>query len=314
MKRRSVWIVLAVAAVVTVGIVLDPTQVVIGKLSGDAFFHGRPTRYWIRSLRGGPAREAEAQSTLEQGHRDAVPVLVGIVKGSPSTQDAPLRCTAIELLAKLGPDAASAGPAVAASLNDPDPHVQAVAATALAKIEVSADEAVPGLRRLLKTTNTVVAERELSRYRGAAAPAVPDLVALLNDKQQPTEVRWNAARTLAKIGAGAIDSLNALIDTLGDDDALIREHSAEAIGELGAAAASKGVPALCRLLSDPIAKVRRDTVCSLGQFGEASREALPDIRTLLDDDEEIVRKAAATALAAIAPKTKDDGQSPGEAK
>ncbi|HEV3341486.1 MAG TPA: hypothetical protein VG125_14050 [Pirellulales bacterium] len=60
MNRRSVWILLAVAAVTIAAILLDPTQVVIGKLAGEAFFQGRPTRYWIRSLRGGPAREAEA--------------------------------------------------------------------------------------------------------------------------------------------------------------------------------------------------------------------------------------------------------------
>jgi HEAT repeat protein len=301
MKRRSVWILVAVAAVTIAGVFLDPTQVVIGKLAGEAFFQGRPTRYWIRSLRGGPAREVEAQSALEQGHAESVPVLVGIVTGSRSAQDAPLRCTAAELLGKLGPDAASAGRAVAAGLDDPDPHVQAVCAGALSKLEVPAETAVPQLRRLLKTTNVVVAERELSRYRGAAAPAVPDLVALLKDNQQPTEVRWNAARTIAKIGAGAIDGLDALIGTLTDDDWLIREHSAEAIGELGDEAAAKGVPALQPLLSGSVAKVRRDAVRSLGHFGPTARDLVPEIEKLLDDEEEIVRTAAATALKTISP-------------
>ena len=305
MKRKSLWFVVIVAAVVVAGVGLDPTQVIVGKLAGDAFFQGRPTRYWMRSLRAGPARQAEAQSALEQGHAAGVPVLVEILTGYPSKQDAPARCDAVELLARLGPDAAAAGSAVAAGLNDRDPHVQAVCAAALAKLEVPADTAVPQLRQLLKTTNAVVAARELSRYRGAAAPAVPDLVALVNDKRQSTEIRWNAARTMAKIGPDAIDGLDALIDALGDQDWLIREHSAEAIGELGDAAAAKGVPALRHALSDPNARVRRDAVRSLGHFGESARDAVPEITTLLDDEEEPVRKAAATALTAIAPETEN---------
>ena len=306
MKHKGAWFGLAVSAVIVTGIVVDPTQVVVGKLAADAFFQGRPTRYWMRALRGDPAQQAAAQSALEQGGRDAVPVLVDILTGSPS-RDAATRCAAVDLLVKLGPDAANAASAVAAGVNDRDSHVQALCATALSKLEVPADTAVPLLRHLLKTTNVVVAERELSRYRGAAAPAVPDLVALVNDKRQSTEVRWNAARTIAKIGAGAIDGLDALIAALADEDWLIREHSAEAIGELGDMAAAKGIPTLRPLLSDPVARVRRDTVRSLGHFGESAGEAVPEIKKLLEDEDENVRKAATTALKAIAPDT-ENGQ------
>ena len=42
--------------------------------------------------------------------------------------------------------------------------------------------------------------------------------------------------------------------------------------------------------------MRRDAVRSLGYFGEAAREAMPEISKLVDDPEEMVRQAAKSAL------------------
>src|SRR5262245_51036639 len=131
MNRRAAWISLGVAAIVVVSILVDPTQVVLGKLFGEAFFQARPTRFWTRSLR------AEAVDRLTNGGSDAVPVLVEMLRGSTAARDA------AEILGKMGPDAADAGPAMVAGVRDADPHVQAVCAAALAKVGVPAAEAVP---------------------------------------------------------------------------------------------------------------------------------------------------------------------------
>lgn len=291
---------MALPVVLAVGIIAEPTQVVMGKLSGDAFFQERPTRYWSRALRADPATQAEALAALERGHAAAVPVLVEILQGSSSAADAELRWKSVELLAKLGPDAASAAPAVAAGVNDPDPHVQAVCAEALPKLEAPAELAVPALISQLKTGNVVEAEKALSQYRGAAAPAVPELITLLNDKQKTPETRWHAARTIGKIGPGAIDALDALIASIEDEEWHIREHCAEAIGELGSAAAEKGVPVLIERLSDDAVRVRRDAVRSLGQLGKLASAAVPQVEKLLDDEEQLVREAAEKALKLIA--------------
>jgi HEAT repeat protein len=299
---KRIWIGIAVAlpVVIAVGIIADPSQVVMGKLAGEAFFQERPTRYWARALRADPAKQADALAALEQGHAAAVPVLVEILRGSPAAADAELRWKSVELLAKLGPDAASAASAVTAGVNDPDSHVQAVCAEALPKLEAPAESAVPALISQLKTDNVVVAERALSRYRGAAAPAVPELIALLKDKQQKPEARWNAARTIGKTGPEAIGALDALIESIEDEEWHIREHCAEAIGELGSAAAEKGVPVLIERLSDDAVRVRRDAVRSLGQLGDLARAAVPQVEKLLEDKEEIVREAAQKALRLIA--------------
>jgi HEAT repeat protein len=301
MKRRLIWISFGVAAIAVVSIFVEPTQIVLGKLLGEAFFEGRPTRFWARSLRTGPAERAAAASQLEHGGADAVPVLAGIMTRSTAASEAELRWVAAELLGKLGPDAASAGPVLLIGLRDGDPYVQAVCATALAKVGVPAESAVPLLAELLKTQHAVVAARALSQYRGAAAASLPALVDLLQDKSQSAEARWNAARTIGKIGPAAVSAVPALIDTSNDKEWTIREHCAESIGEIGPSAAPLGIAALESMLMDPHHRVRRDAVRSLGHLGAAARDSLPEIGKLLDDPEEIVRQAAKTAMEAITP-------------
>jgi len=305
MKPRVICILLAVAALSVAAILVDPTRVVLGKLLGDSFFQARPTRFWARSLRAEPGQRADARSQLEQGGADAVPVLVGILMNWPGPGDAELRCTAAEILTNLGPDAADAAPALVAALHDDDPHVQAVCAAALPKVGVPADTAVPELTELLKSrhvVNVVVAARALSQYRGAVATSLPVLVAVLQDESQSAEARWNAARTIGKIGPAAVSAVPALIDASHDKEWTIREHCAESIGEIGPTAAPLGVAALESMLADPHHRVRRDAVRSLGYFGQAAQETLPEINKLVDDPEEIVRQAAKTAIAAITPR------------
>jgi len=302
MKHRGLWISAGLAAVVAAAIVFEPNQTLIGKLSGDAFFEGRPTRFWVRSLLSGPGPQADATSRLQQGGAEAMPVLTEILSVTTAPEDAEVRCTAAELLAKLGSDASVAGPALLAGVRDRDPHVQALCAAALPKVGVPAKTAVPVLTELLKTNHVVVAARALSEYRGAAAESLPALVKLLEDKSRSTEARWNAARTIGRIGPAAASAVPVLIAALDDPEWTIREHSAEAFGDIGSGAAPEAIPGLNRMLADSVARVRRDAVRSLGQIGRPALESVPEIKKLLSDPEENVRKAAVTALEKIAPE------------
>jgi HEAT repeat protein len=274
----------------------------MGKLLGEPFFDNRPQRYWIRSLHAGPAQHAVAMERLRSGGADAVPLLIGMLTHSSAPDEAELRLTAADLLAKLGPDAADASEALVAGTRDSDPHVQAVCAAALPKVGVPPDTAVPLLTDMLGGQHVVVAAQALSQYRAGAAPAVSALVRVLEDKSQSTEARWNAARTIGKIGPDAAGAVAALIDALGDDEWTIREHCAESLGQIGAEAAGDGVAALLTALDDPVARVRKDAARSLGQIG--ADEALPQIEKLLEDPEEIVRKAAQGAVEKLKPAEK----------
>jgi HEAT repeat protein len=296
-KWGSIAIAMMLLAIV-VYVLVEPSGVVLGRLRGEAFFEGRPTSYWARSLTAGPKSKVEAIARLEQGKSDAAAVLIELLHDTAS-DTAELRWTAAEILGGIGP-AAQAGPALLAALEDPDPHVRAVAARWLAAAGVPADDAVPALTKILATDQKIVAARALSEYRGEAKSVLPVLVDILTDTSLDSETRWNAARTIGKIGPDAAAEVPVLVDSLEDEFATVREHAAEALGDIGPLAGDS-VPALVSVLDDPATRVRRDAVRSLGQIGEAAVVAVPEIVKLLDDPEEIVRDAARNTLQAIAP-------------
>src|SRR5262249_41699743 len=114
-------------------------------------------------------------------------------------------------------------------------------------------------------------------------------------------IRWQATRTLGKIREPSLPTLPDLMRlTLSDPDPLVREHAAEAMGDIGPAAAA-GVPALVKALKDPEPNVRRDAVRSLGQIGPAAKHAIEDVRKATEDADSNVRIAAVRAVRQIDP-------------
>lgn len=301
-RRVSVIVVATLAVVLIAAVLLEPTQILSGRIAGDSFLEGRPSRYWAKQLQRGPSESAAAISILGKNGVKAIPVLCEIYQANPGEARSELRWTALELLAKRSPLPASAQSTMQRALSDSDPHVRSVAIAAAPKAGVRAEDAVPILKELLRSEHSVVAARAISEYRAAAASALPELIAAMHDTKLPAEARWNAARTIGKVGPNAASALPDLIDELDDPEDSLREHAAEAIGDIGPVAAELGVPALRKVLTDRYVKVRRDAVRSLGYIGVDARPAADDILPLLKDPEAIVREAAEKALKIVAPE------------
>jgi HEAT repeat protein len=298
MKRGLILVLGVVLVLLALGVWLEPTGVVLGWMSGETFFRDRPTRYWRKVLTSSdPAVQARTHQELKEGGRAAVPVLADVLRTSDNAE---ARWKAADLLGRLGPathESPAALSSLTAALKDDNAHVRAVAATALASIGPAGPDAFPVLQEMLSTPESLPALRALARYGADAAPAIGKILALLQHKDD-SEIRWNAARTLAKIGPPAKEAVPNLIAALTDSDALVREHAAEALGDIGPQA-KEAIPALEKVLKDPDARVRRDAVRSLGQMGPAAKSAIESIRPLLQDKEERVRKAARTSLQQI---------------
>lgn len=289
-------------ALVAGAALLEPTGSVLGWLRGEPFLAGRSLSYWAAHIGGTPAENAAALEAIGSvPSAEAEPLLVALYGHRSDPAGAELRWTAIELLAKRPPTGAAGQAVLIAALDDSDEHVRSVAMAALPKSGVTADRGVPLLVSRCSGDHAVVAARALSEYRAAAAPALPNLIALLQNEQASVEARWNAARTIGKIGPDALSAVPALIADLDHSEDTIREHAAEAIGDIGPVAAELGVPALRGVLQDPYVKVRRDAVRSLGYIGPAASAAVEEILPLLQDPEAIVRTAARDALQKIAP-------------
>jgi HEAT repeat protein len=290
--------------VAAVALWLDPTSVGLGYLRGEAFYRGRPTRYWLRTLRDtDPGTHASALSALKSGGIEALPVLIEIVRnpagGKPTGNDP--RIVAVDLLREQGPKAAEAAPELIKLLQDDDLQIRTVAAAALGQIGASPGDAVPALMAVLKRDRRPEAVDALTTFGPAAKEAIPLLTELLRARE--ADLRWRAAYALGKLGPGAASAVPVLIAALKDEDPDVREHAAEALGDIGPAA-KQATEALAKALQDPSQRVRRDAVRSLGQIGPDARAALPAIRALLAKKDEIarVRDAATKSVQQIEAK------------
>jgi HEAT repeat protein len=127
---------------------------------------------------------------------------------------------------------------------------------------------------------------------GAASAAGPELARLTHDRQD--NVRLGAVIALARVGADVELQQAAFVEALEDSNPEVRTKAANGLRRLGRAA-SAAAPALVAALADPDAWVRVSVARALGRVGEdaASVDAL---KWALDDDEQIVRQEAATAL------------------
>lgn len=297
--RRFGLVVFAVAAALFLAAPwLDPTRVILGTLSGEAFAAGRPARYWRSMLLGKPAEKAMALTALKTPQ--AVPVLQELLRPVPGVDTVEVQLTAIDLLGELGADAHDAGGDILAILKSSEKILQPAAAAIVPKLEIPAATAIPVLVPLLEGDAAVPAARAISTYKGEARDTVTTFERLLVDMQRPTDVRWNAARTIGKIGPAAVSAVPTLIDMLDDPEETVREHSSEALGDIGPTAAH-AIPHMLPLLQESHPRIRRDTVRSFGFMGPAAKETIPLILPLLDDPEYIVKDAAKTAIMAIDP-------------
>jgi HEAT repeat protein len=285
-------------AVVTVAVAaaLDPSDRVPGWIRGEPFFAGRSATSWERSLRKPDEVTAGAATeTLAAGRSSAVPVCVWLLRHS---SEARVRSRAVNALAKMGKDAAPASADLVAALAESDPLVRSAVARVIGELAPDVPDAVPALSELFPDREAI---RAVSRFGPAGAAAVPRLIKLLDHAD--TTVRREAVRTLGKIGESALPALLKL-NALATDDpqAGVREQAAEAIGDIGPAAAAS-IPVLVRALHDAEPRVRRDAVRSLGNMGPAAKGFLGEINALANDSDPEVKTAAAAAARKISPKS-----------
>jgi HEAT repeat protein len=302
--KKWVWLTAFLIFVLLIAGWLDPARRLAGLLGGDSFYRGKPTRYWNQQLRSAdPTTSEEARQALDDGGVASVPVLIELLeqKSDEDWDASKVRWMAAEALGHIGVEARSATGPLIVALSDLDLHVRAVAASSLPAVDAPAEQAVPALTELIGRGPSVGPIRALSEYGLEAKPAVPELIRLAGDEQLNSEIRWNAVRTLGKIGAGAVEAIPVLVEQLKNPIPSIREHAAEALGDLGPAA-RETAESLLPLLSDTVTKVRRDAARSLGQIQAPPELAGEPLKELLTDPEQIVREAAHKALQTVAPE------------
>eukprot|EP00439_Symbiodinium_sp_Y106_P012738 s4821_g1.t2 len=211
-----------------------------------------------------------------------------------------IRLRGLKLLQDLGQQAAPAAAAIAGCLRDPEVRGRRAAAEALAALEVTGDLAPRAADPQCRVA-AAVALGSLGRDGCLAAEEAlwhQDLdvrglacVALEASKEASTSkvlVRWLQEGGASEVSLRA-RALQALARLLGSAPALERELALAALAAFAVHA------------TDPDAAVREASLLGLGALChtcESCRElALPTLAAGLDDSEEAVREAAASALA-----------------
>lgn len=217
------------------------------------------------------------------------------------------------LLARIGPAAQHAVPALRQYLGDTsrhafvDPTLSAI--QTLGWIGPGAQAAIPDLEKLLRSE---LAERRKSaalalwRIDGRARQAVPVLVKLLKGEPPAPSaaaetaevypwVRIQAAEALGLIGAEARDASPALREALQDQNGDLRIAAAAALWRIEGDAATVP-PVLLAALQGQDGLRPEMALETLGRLGPWARAAVPASRDLLDHDDISLRHAAAAAL------------------
>ncbi len=210
-----------------------------------------------------PQRLLEIVDSLAQlGHR-VVPMCV-----TSLDEKGPLRYYAMQLLSKLGADAAPAREALTTTLQDPSPELRREALFALGALGP------------------------------AAAPSLNAIVAALADESD--EVRHTACYALGKMGPAAAAALPKLQAALTSDDAFLRIAAAWAalkVAPQNDAVKRQAVPHLIKGLTDEREHIRLECAYELGELGAVAKSAIPALQQAqTDDDSADVRTAAGDAL------------------
>jgi HEAT repeat protein len=182
------------------------------------------------------------------------------------------------------------------SLTSVAPKVVGAAAVALSKIRGTVDDALPRLKELLDE-DEMLAESfcdVLYHIGPAASPLAKEVVAIL--AQPNWDAQWAAADALGEIASPESTCISALIEALQHPSGVVRGAAVRALSKIGKAT----VPLLIQTLRGGDDELKEMAADALGVIGEDAREAVDDLKRLLNSAEEGVRDWAAIALGKIA--------------
>ena len=177
-------------------------------------------------------------------------------------------------------------------------EIRPKAAAIIARIGPPAKAAVPALIKALEDKNPVLFA--LAAIGPDAAEAVTAISQALGAPE--TNVCYSACFALGKIGPAAESAKAALEKNLVGDDHFLCMASAWALCHIAPKSpetAAKAVPVLIEALGEPDAMTRGHAAESLELFGPLAGDAVEALKKLHDDPDEEVRAAAAKALKAI---------------
>jgi HEAT repeat protein len=192
-------------------------------------------------------------------------------------------------------------PALAACLKDAEVEVRMSSTYALARMGPTAAPAVPALGAAAAGDKEAAVRKEAAKALAAIGPKAGDAASALIKALQDSnaDVRLQAAYALGRIGPDAAAALPDLIKAVKDKDKSVRCHAIHAIGAMGKAA-TPAIPDLIGAVKDDVvADVRLAAIEELAAFGPDAKAAQDVLMVASRDGKPAIREAAQDALKKI---------------
>lgn len=194
------------------------------------------------------------------------------------------------------------------ALDDPVPKVREAAVEALGNLDGAASESVPAITKLIRATadldapaselkadvsydvNRLEREFRIGKVSGETLRNAKESNARIATRiasrdeaiRQRSPVLYEAARALGRIGPGARDSAGILVKLLNSRERDgVRSQAAEALGKIDPKP-ELAVPALIEALDDSDELVRRAAITALGTLGARARDAVPKLQAITE--------------------------------
>lgn len=245
-------------------------------------------------------KAAEALGQIGEGAADvAVPSLTRALRD----RDNWVSALAAEALGEMGEAAEEAIPALMKALHHINPLVRANAAEALGKMGAAATDALAALEAACRDDDggvRVQALRALGEVQPESESGInPVSVEALRDPDP--QVRAVAVEVLARSGVPVSAAASIILDLLDDANDQVKFQVVRAIPKLIGPIPEAIEGLTQRLLEDDSAWVREGAAEALGQLGPAAASAGPALLRVAQTGEVAVREQAMRAIARIQP-------------
>jgi len=250
------WLLLRMAAGLLIGVVWLLAAAPLA--AQEARHGGRTLAEWTADLthQDGKTRR-QAAAALSAFGGDAVPALTKALTGDA---DPEVRLGAANALARMGPAARPAVPALAGAMKDRVPFVRRGVAGALGAIGAATPDALGALMGALVDPDAAVNDNAAHSLLALGPAAAAPLAQALKDPdvglRQMAVLTLSAGIRFGRFRPVGPDTVTALIATLGDSNPDIRDEAARALADLGPQA-KDALPTLRQMAAgDPADSVR----------------------------------------------------------
>jgi HEAT repeat protein len=208
---------------------------------------------------------------------------------SPQVELVHAKSRILDVLIKLGPEAAPAAPVVGKTLFSENMRLNSMAGEALGGMGPAA---VPVIREVFTRTNhqaSSIALYAVAQLRTNAAPLLPQILEVYH---RDSRLRPRATMALSALSPHADELLGKLLLT---NDLYVAIEAAHAVAS-SSVPSTNFVPALLKLSAHPDPKLRFNAHAALGNLSPVSREARKRVAEGLRDPSPMIQKHALRTL------------------